>query len=299
MGSSQAVMASAAADPATDGGSGSSASAAVTRHSSLRLLVQSQKPASASAPASAKSVSVSSSKAGKQPPSEQRAGAAAGRTGFAGGGVGPAAARAEKLCATLVTREMLAECEGLLEVTSGKMRGTEYTRRLLSKIGGPDAVVSVTSCFYDKMFQDARLDQFVTSHRDPHGERLGLWIVEKMGGGDVWTRMRPPDARQRAHYQAWHCPKRAADRLGSRFKLDDCRMWMRLMFWAARERLAAEHTDFFTWYVLFLGHFIAVYERSAPPYALEAANWSADPANIKEYIENGRLMADIPRSSRY
>ena len=32
-----------------------------------------------------------------------------------------------------------------------------------------------------------------------------------------------------------HSPKRDAAQFGQHFKLDDCRVWMRLPFWAARE----------------------------------------------------------------
>jgi len=45
--------------------------------------------------------------------------------------------------------------------------------------------------------------------------------------------------------------------------------------------------------VRFIGHFVSVYERHAPPFARESARWSADPANIKVYLDAGRRMPDI------
>ena len=34
--------------------------------------------------------------------------------------------------------------------------------------------------------------------------------------------------------KAWNSPKREKEKKGRRFKLDDCRMWMRLIFWSCR-----------------------------------------------------------------
>ena len=72
-----------------------------------------------------------------------------------------------------------------------------------------------------------------------------------MGGGPVWTeerKTRPvcpfasrghefetPHDRSSAHFAAWHSPKRDPSEWGDHFQLDDCRVWMRLHFWAARE----------------------------------------------------------------
>eukprot|EP00755_Sulcionema_specki_P004752 Sspe_Gene.30890::Locus_15260_Transcript_1_1_Confidence_1.000_Length_857::g.30890::m.30890 len=115
-----------------------------------------------------------------------------------------------------------------------------------------------------------------------------------MGGeGPVWTSSRPPDSRTRSHAKAWRCPKREAEKIGRRFKLDDCRTWMRLMFWSFRESGLARNAAFFNWYVQFIAHFIAIYEFSAPPYALADANWSANPENIDAYIAAGNRMPDL------
>ena len=38
--------------------------------------------------------------------------------------------------------------------------------------------------------------------------------------------------RSTAHFAAWHCPKREDTKVGDHFKLDDCRIWLRLHFWA-------------------------------------------------------------------
>ena len=86
--------------------------------------------------------------------------------------------------------------------------------------------------------------------------------------------------RSSAHYKAWNCPLREQSRIGEHFKLDDAIMWMRLMFWAVREE-GMDVEPFYSWYVKFISHFIRIYERTAPPYAIDAANWSLDEENIK------------------
>eukprot|EP00966_Prymnesium_polylepis_P172132 3980183-Prymnesium_polylepis.1 len=91
--------------------------------------------------------------------------------------------------------------------------------------------------------------------------------------------------RSSAHFAAWHSPKRPPEDVGHHFKLDDCRVWMRLHFWAAREAglFEGEKAAFGDYYVRFIAHFVSVYERSAPPFTRESMRWSADPANIARY----------------
>ena len=92
---------------------------------------------------------------------------------------------------------------------------------------------------------------------------------------------------------AWHCVKREPERVGRRFKLDDCIRWMRLMFWSAREEGLLENQPFRAWFVPFISHFIRVYEQSAPPFTEEALKWSENPKNIESYLENQRIMVDL------
>ena len=132
-----------------------------------------------------------------------------------------------------------------------------------------------------------------------------------MGGpGKPWTaerRVRPQTVvtlhgggqhvvhdRSSAHVAAWYSPKRDAADVGKHFKLDDCRNWMRLHFWAARENgLFDRSPELMDWYVRFIGHFVKVYERSAPQFAREAARWSEDPARLQTYRISGNIMFDI------
>lgn len=114
-----------------------------------------------------------------------------------------------------------------------------------------------------------------------------------MGGGDVWTSVRPPDSRQRSHSSAWHSKNREPSKRGRRFKLDDCRVWMRCFFWAFREEGLLEHAPFARWLTQFISHFIRVYEFSAPPYTQESVDWSADPGNVDVYLRRGRAMLDV------
>lgn len=136
-------------------------------------------------------------------------------------------------------------------------------------------------------------------HNDPHGERLANWFIEKMGHGTPWSDellQRPWEEvilahgnttvisdRTSAHYAAWHSPKRKDIDVGKRFKLKDCRIWMRLMFWSARDVGLFEYPKFKNWFIRIVGYFIGIYEYTAPPYAKESAKWSLNLDNIREY----------------
>ena len=136
-----------------------------------------------------------------------------------------------------------------------------------------------------------------------------------------------PHDRSSAHFAAWHSPKRDDSVWGNvtlqllsnsrletscnplyhsdapplartlhakqHFQLDDCRVWMRLHFWSAREEGLLDDPAFADYYVRFIGHFVSVYERTAPPFARESMRWSADPANPQRYLDVGRRMPDI------
>lgn len=187
------------------------------------------------------------------------------------------------------------------------IENSPQTIELLRSIGGSETIYKMIKLFYEKMFNDIYLDQFVLNHNDPHFRRLGSWIIEKMGGeGAVWseeTRTRCPVTlhlpvignhvvtdRTSAHEAAWHCPKRNSNVIGNRFKLHDCRVWMRLMFWAGRESGAFNNPSFENWYIRFIGDYISIYERSAPPFARDSARWSLSSENIERYIAAGRIM---------
>lgn len=93
-----------------------------------------------------------------------------------------------------------------------------------------------------------------------------------MGGEPLWTRERATRPRvpheisggdkvvvhdrSSAHYAGWHSVKRPKKDAGKRFKLHDTRVWMRLMFWAARETGAFENPAFESWYIRFIAHFV-------------------------------------------
>jgi hypothetical protein len=115
-----------------------------------------------------------------------------------------------------------------------------------------------------------------------------------MGGeGQVWTSSRPPDSRSRSHSKAWNSHKREVGKQGDRFKLNDTRAWMRLMFWSAREEGLGRNNAFFEWFVGFIGHFIAVYERQGPAYAARDAAWSEEQKNVEKYLADGRVFRDL------
>jgi len=163
---------------------------------------------------------------------------------------------------------------------------------LLLDIGGGDRIREFCTRFYTRMHIDTHLQQFLFLDDGPvaHAKRLADWIIEKMGGeGKPWTDSGRYGMRQPSHHQAWNNPKRHRSVIGDHFQLDDTRVWMRLHFWAARESGLDKHPAFWDWYKGFIGHFIRVYERRAPPYVEESAAWSADPANIAVYLKDLRM----------
>eukprot|EP00756_Hemistasia_phaeocysticola_P026038 Hpha_TRINITY_DN16038_c6_g1::TRINITY_DN16038_c6_g1_i4::g.117428::m.117428 len=196
-----------------------------------------------------------------------------------------------------------------LNVVGGSHRATPATRDLCKSIGGVKALTKMIDRFYGRMFADSHLDQFVRDHSDPHARRLATWIAEKMGDGEPWSterRVRPRCVvrladgmehvvhdRSSAHAAAWYSPKRAPEDVGRHFKLDDTRVWMRLMFWSARDEGLLDHPAFGEWFIRFIGHFSRIYERTAPVFARESARWSADPANTQAYLDAGRRMKDV------
>ena len=157
------------------------------------------------------------------------------------------------------------------------------------------------------------ISKFVADQDDPHADRLSNWIAEKMGDKtQPWSserKMRCPVAntkklgdgsmhfvhdRQSAHWAAWHSPNRPPEELGRRFKLPDTRVWMRLMFWSMRETGVLEkYPEFGEWFLKFIAHFIAIYESTAPPYALESMMWSEEEHHITSYRENFNRMKDL------
>jgi hypothetical protein len=168
---------------------------------------------------------------------------------------------------------------------------------------------NMTERFYDKAFKDPTIDRFIRSHDDPHGARFAKWIHQKLSGSTIWDEDRAErDAtpvvvaggrthvvhdRSSAHVGAWYSPKRPAEEVGRHFQLDDCRIWMRLHFWALRESGILEKSPSFAdYYVRFIGHFVRVYESTAPAFAREAFRWSEDPSNIEKYNRDG-IMHDV------
>lgn len=196
-----------------------------------------------------------------------------------------------------------------LIVVGGTYQKSPQTAALAHAIGGLPKLKSMTNSFYKKCFVNGHLDQFIRAHGDPHAERLSNWMYEKMGAGDVWTaerstRSRTPvqvaggynvvvHDRSSAHAAAWNSPKRKPEVVGSHFQLPEARVWMRLMFWSAREHGLFENKVFEEWFVRFIGHFVRVYERQAPPFARESARWSSNPENIQKYIDAGNVMTDV------
>lgn len=190
----------------------------------------------------------------------------------------------------------------------GGHRANKHTLRMFNEVSEA-TIQRATQLFYESAFQDYTLDRLIRDRKDPHGTRFADWIAEKFGAGQPWStaratrktcpfmshghRFETPHDRSSAHYAAWHSPKRERHEFGQHFKLDDCRVWMRLHFGAMRKAGAFEHEVFADYYVKFIGHFVSVYERKATAFARESARWSEDPSNIEKYTKAGRKMVDV------
>jgi len=173
---------------------------------------------------------------------------------------------------------------------------TMESSQLLRELGGGQRILEMTTRFYAHAFLDSHIKElfFKDDGAGAHGDRLGHWIVQFMGGeGNPWDDSGREGMRQATHAAAWMSPRRTPARRGRRFKLDDCRIWMRLMFWAGREVGLMSNPTFASWYTQFIGHFIRIYEATAPPYAAKDAAWSADPRNVALYLESGHVMKDV------
>jgi len=199
---------------------------------------------------------------------------------------------------------------------NGRTHMVSEGSRLMMEEVTLDDLKFMTCLFYSKAFEDKTLDKFIRSHEDPHAERFALWIHQKLSGSTVWDdERRARDMtpvkiargiehvvhdRTSAHAGAWYSPKRPENEIGRHFNLEECRVWMRLHFWALRESGITEKSPSFAdYYMRYIGHFVAVYERSAPKFARESFRWSANPDNIHEYEkQNMRVMKDVLGLSR-
>lgn len=200
-----------------------------------------------------------------------------------------------------------------LVMNGGSYMPSQATADLLREIGGGGVIRSMTHLFYTKALRDPALEKFIAEPSDPHGQRLGNWMVEKMGGeGPCWTEERVERAkcpvarllsngvmhvagdRSSSHVAAWWSLRRPAAEAGKHFQMHDCRVWMRLMFWSARETgLFDKSPTFESWFIRFIAHFVRVYEAGAPPFALESARWSLNPGNLQAYEVSGWRMEDV------
>jgi hypothetical protein len=254
--------------------------------------------------------------------------------------------------APLAASAVAASAAALAAVSAAQLRGptfafhryqfeivpTAASRLVVDAVGGFERIERVTLRFYRKFERDQYLRQFLGRLQVPlecHAARLAKYIVEQLTGEPIWTqdtrtRARTPvvlaggervvvTSRAGAHHCAWNSVDRPAHLAGRRFKLDDCRTWMRLLFWAAREegfapvpghrRLAhacavpsiargeATSVEDVAFMLLqnFVAHFIAIYEETARPFTRHEALWSADPANLERYAADGHVMTDVLR----
>lgn len=158
---------------------------------------------------------------------------------------------------------------------------------LLKEIGGAEALYKLMDRFYKKMFKDKEMTKFVHRQSDPHAERLALFVLQKMTGGCEWSSTRPPGALHTAHSDSINCPRREMEKRGVYFTSQDCRTWMRLMFWSVKEeKLDVISPRFFSWYVNFIKVFISFYLHSAGRFVEDSIEWSEDEENVEKYLKD-------------
>lgn len=190
----------------------------------------------------------------------------------------------------------LAHAHTPITVSGGTHQTSSAQAKLLHDIGGGDRIREYCTRFYARAFEDYTLAPFffLEDGATAHGKRLADWIIQKIGGeGEPWTESGRWGMRQHSHHAAWNSRKRHPSVRGEHFQLDDARVWMRLHFWAMRECGLNEHQNFWDWYTQFIEHFMTVYERRAPRYAVEDSEWSANQQNIDMYFANGHKMVDV------
>ena len=135
--------------------------------------------------------------------------------------------------------------------SGGTHKPSRASRELIEHEVPFEDLLAMTEKFYEKAFQDATLDKFIRSHNDPHGSRFAKWIHQKLTGSNMWdmdrqSRDKTPveiaggrtavvHDRTSAHVAAWYSSKRPKKDVGRHFTLEECRVWMRLHFWAMRE----------------------------------------------------------------
>ena len=154
------------------------------------------------------------------------------------------------------------------ECFNGRHRANRDTANLAYAVGGIAKFREMTNTFYNKAFQDTQLDPSFRDRSDPHGERFATWIAEKMGLGSPWsderrTRTTCPFQSKGHTFETARqiivslCSlafaERSDEKWGRHFKLDDCRVWMRLHFWSAREvGMFNSCPEFMDYYVRFI-----------------------------------------------
>ena len=184
------------------------------------------------------------------------------------------------------------------------------SKQLLEREVSLAELENMTRSFYEKAFLDETLDRFIHSHDDPHARRFAKWIITTLAGNDLWnedcrTRSKIPVILANgiehvvhdlgsAHVAARSSHKRPESEVGRPFQLDECRIWMRLHYWALRETgLMKTSPSFADFYIRFIGHYIRIYEPASQRFARDSLRWSEDPNNIETYIASGRVMKDV------
>ena len=77
-----------------------------------------------------------------------------------------------------------------VRISNGTFTKSGSSAQLLRDIGGGKRIREMTTRFYAHAFKDYTLDpfMFMGDGAERHGQRLGDWIIEKMGGeGEPWT----------------------------------------------------------------------------------------------------------------
>lgn len=205
------------------------------------------------------------------------------------------------------------------------------TQKLFSGIGGLQGLETIARGFYKRFFEDVHLNSFIAHTHHKHPERIAGFMAQQMTGDE---RYYDDEVRQRVRYQTKgysdehgaidfshaHAMARSARKFGGNyatrkfttlekmqeggdgFTIKDARIWMRLMFWSAREQRLAEDAELWELFVGYIRHKIGYYEPSKHPerfrqFATADAEWSASQDNLEAYVSNENVMQDLTDTS--
>lgn len=124
------------------------------------------------------------------------------------------------------------------KLVGSSTKKTKLVLPLYQRLGGEDALRKGSEAFYERVFVDPLLKEFVEDANPSHAIRLHAFLIEHLGGEPLYTRLRGPNLLQRitdAHDFAISCHRRPEHKIGRAFTVEEARRWIYLFFYSMRE----------------------------------------------------------------